>query len=72
MKYDPLSFISMASSDTLTEILHTVTGIKIPELKKQKQVYERAKQSLLEKAQNEADNRKRVQLLIDGSEELLT
>ncbi|KAK7227812.1 hypothetical protein V2G26_015815 [Clonostachys chloroleuca] len=60
----------MASSDTLTEILHTVTGIKIPELKKQKQVYERAKQSLLEKAQNEADNRKRVQLLIDGSEEL--
>uniref|UniRef100_A0A0B7K7Y3 Reverse transcriptase domain-containing protein n=1 Tax=Bionectria ochroleuca TaxID=29856 RepID=A0A0B7K7Y3_BIOOC len=60
----------MVSSNTLTETLHTVTGIKIPELRKQKQAYERAKQSLLEKAQNEADSRKRVQLLLDGSEEL--
>ncbi|CAG9982956.1 unnamed protein product [Clonostachys byssicola] len=60
----------MASSDTLTETLHTVTGIKIPELRRQKQEYERAKQSLLEKAQREADSRTRVQLLLDGSEEL--
>ncbi|KAK7225349.1 hypothetical protein V2G26_013352 [Clonostachys chloroleuca] len=60
----------MGSSDTLTETLHTVTGIKIPELRRQKQAYEHAKQSLLEKAQNEADSRKRVQLLLDGSEEL--
>ncbi|CAH0028528.1 unnamed protein product [Clonostachys rhizophaga] len=60
----------MASFDTMTEALHAVTAIKIPELRKQKQAYERAKQSLLLKAQSEADNRERVQLLLDGSEEL--
>ncbi|CAH0050983.1 unnamed protein product [Clonostachys solani] len=60
----------MPSSDILTETLHVVTGIKIPELRKQKQAYESAKQSLLETVQNEADSRKRVELLLSGSDQL--
>lgn len=60
----------MASSDVLTETLHTVTGIKLAQLEKQKTTYENAKGSLLRSADGETDARKRAKMLIDGAEKL--
>ena len=60
----------MASSDVLTETLHTVTGIKLSQLETQRTTYENAKRSLLDKVNREEDSRKRVRMLIDGAAQL--
>ncbi|KAK6361931.1 hypothetical protein TWF730_005637 [Orbilia blumenaviensis] len=60
----------MASSDGLSETLHAVTHIKLSQLAKQTESYESAKRTLLSDADDELDSRKRVRLLIDGSENI--
>lgn len=62
--------VTMASSDVLTETLHTVTGIKLAQLEKQKTTYENAKRALLADAEREADGKKRARMLIDGAQKL--
>lgn len=60
----------MASSDVLTETLHTVTGIKLSQLETQRTTYENAKRSLLDKVNGEEDGRERARMLIDGAAKL--
>ncbi|KZL85468.1 hypothetical protein CI238_06679 [Colletotrichum incanum] len=60
----------MASSDILSQTLHTITGVKLSQLDKQKASYELGKRALLDDAAYETDHRKRARLLVDRSEKL--
>ncbi|KAK6219791.1 hypothetical protein QIS74_05293 [Colletotrichum tabaci] len=60
----------MASSDILSQTLHTITSVKLKQLDKQKASYESGKRALLDDAAYETDHRKRAKLLVDGSEKL--
>ncbi|GKT49189.1 uncharacterized protein ColSpa_09370 [Colletotrichum spaethianum] len=60
----------MASSDILSQTLHTITSVKLSQLDKQKASYESGKRALLDDAAYETDHRKRAKLLVDRSEKL--
>ncbi|EFQ27970.1 uncharacterized protein GLRG_03114 [Colletotrichum graminicola M1.001] len=60
----------MASSDILSQTLHTITSVKLSQLDKQKASYEAGKRALLDDAAHETDHRKRAKLLVDRSEKL--
>ncbi|KXH36205.1 hypothetical protein CSIM01_09378 [Colletotrichum simmondsii] len=60
----------MASSDILSQTLHTITSVKLSQLDKQKASYESGKRALLDDAAYETDSRKRAKLLVDRVERL--
>ncbi|KAK2056168.1 hypothetical protein LY76DRAFT_518916 [Colletotrichum caudatum] len=60
----------MASSDILSQTLHTITSVKLSQLDKQKASYESGKRALLDDAAHETDHRKRAKLLVDRSGKL--
>ncbi|OHE96375.1 hypothetical protein CORC01_08298 [Colletotrichum orchidophilum] len=60
----------MASSDILSQTLHTITSVKLSQLDKQKASYESGKRALLDDAAYETDSRKRAKLLVDRVEKL--
>ncbi|KDN63084.1 hypothetical protein CSUB01_00158 [Colletotrichum sublineola] len=60
----------MASSNILSQTLHTITSVKLSQLDKQKASYEAGKRALLDDAAYETDHRKRAKLLVDKSEKL--
>jgi hypothetical protein len=62
----------MASTEILSQTLHSITSIKLSQLHKQKRDYESAKSSLLDEAMCEANNKKRAKILIEGVEDLPT
>lgn len=62
----------MASSEVLTATLHAVTDLKLAQLATQREAYETAKRTLLDKAKDEQSRAKRVHLLLDGAEKLPT
>ncbi|KZL66513.1 hypothetical protein CT0861_08721 [Colletotrichum tofieldiae] len=60
----------MASSDILSQTLHTITSVKLSQLDKQKASYESGKRALLDDAAYETNHRKRARLLVERSEKL--
>jgi hypothetical protein len=60
----------MTSTDILSHTLSSITAIKLDQLQKQKDAYERKKSSLIEAAVSEVDTAKRIKKLLKGSEEL--
>jgi hypothetical protein len=60
----------MASSDILSQTLSSITSIKLEEISNQRSAFENTKADLLSVVNYETDQRKKVQILLDGIEGL--
>jgi len=60
----------MTSSEILSQALSSITSIKLDEISDQRSSFEQAKAKLLNAANQEPNQRKKVQILLDGIEEL--
>lgn len=60
----------MASSDVLSQTLHSITETKLDELSKKKSNFEKGKAELLQRVDAELVLREKVRILLDGTENL--